>query len=68
MTHSMEGNRLNSLWGVMNVIERGQGTSEDANEVREKVVAAVEKGWKAGEMQEPLPQGETEWQAYVQKM
>ena len=49
VTHSMEGNRLNSLWGAMNVIEGGQGTSEDAKEVREKVVAAVEERWKAGE-------------------
>ena len=33
-----------------------------------KVVAAAVERWNAGEMQEPLPQGKTEWQAYIQKM
>ena len=36
--------------------------------MRHKVVAAVKERWKAGEMQEPLPPGETERQAYIQKM
>ena len=68
VTQNMEGDGMDSLWRAMNVIEGGQGTSEEAKEVREKVVPAVEERWKAGEMQEPLPQGETEWQAYIQKM
>ena len=36
--------------------------------MREKVAAAVEVRWQAGEMQEPLPQGEAGWQAYVRKL
>ena len=68
VTQSMEGDGNDSLWRAMNFIEGGQGTSEEAKEVREKVVAAVQERWKAGEMQEPLPQEETEWQAYIQKM
>ena len=43
VTQSMEGNKTDPLWRVMNVIEGGQGTSEKAKEVREKVVAAVEE-------------------------
>ena len=41
MTQSMEGVGIDFLWRVMNVIEGGQGTSEGAKEVREKVVATV---------------------------
>ena len=68
VTQSMEGDRMDSLWRAMNVIEGGQGTSAEAKEVREKVVAAVEPSRQAGEMQEPLPQGEAGWQAYAQKL
>ena len=49
-------------------MDGGQGTSEEAKDVRDKVVAVVEERWKAGGMQELLPPGETEWQAYIQKM
>ena len=65
VTQSMEGDGKDSLWRAMNVIGGGQGTSAEAKEVPEKVVVAVEERWKAGEMQEPLPQGEAGWQAYV---
>ena len=68
VTQSMEGNRMDSLWRAMNVIGGGQGGSAEAKEVREKVVAAVEESWQAGEMQEPLPQGEAGWQAYLRKL
>ena len=68
MTQGMEGDGTDSLWRAMKVIDRGEGTSEEAREVRDKVVAAVEERWKAGGMQEPPPQGETDWQAYIQKM
>ena len=68
VTQSMEGDGMDSLWRAMNVINGGQGTSEEAKEVRDKVVAAVEERWIAGWMQEPLPPGETEWQAYIQNM
>ena len=67
VTHSMKGDGMDSLWRAMNVIEGRQGTSAEAKEVREKVVAAVEERWQAREMQEPLPQGEAGWQAYVRK-
>ena len=68
VTQSMEGDGMDSLWRAMNVIEGGQGTSAEAKEVREKVVTAVEERWQAGEMQQPLPQGEAGWQAYVRKL
>ena len=59
---------MDSLWRAMNVIERGQGTHEEAKEVRNKVVTAVEEKWKARELQEPLPPGKTGWQVYIQKL
>ena len=59
---------MDSLWRAMNVIEGGQGTSAEAKEVREKVVAAVEERWQAGVMQESLLQGEAGWQAYVRRL
>ena len=63
VTQSMEGDGMDSLWRAMTVIAGGQGTSAEVKEVREKVVSAVEARWQAGEMQEPLPQGEAGWQA-----
>ena len=36
--------------------------------MRERVVTAVEERLQAGEMQEPLPQGETGWKGYVRKL
>ena len=68
LTQRMEGIGMDSLWRAMNVIEGGHGTSAEAKGVREKVVTAVEERWQAGEMQEPLPQGETGWQGYVRKL
>ena len=68
VTQSMEGDGMDSLWRAMNVIEGGQGTSAEAKEVREKVVTAVGERWQAGKMQEPLPQGEAGWQAFVRKL
>ena len=59
---------MDSLWRAMNVIEGGQGTREEAKEVRDKVVTAVEERWRTGELQESLRPGETGWQAYIQKM
>ena len=59
---------MDSLWRAMSVIEGGQGTSAEAKEVRERVVTAVEESLQAGEMQEPLPQGETGWKEYVRKL
>ena len=58
VTQSMEGDGMDSLWRAMTVIAGGQGTSAEVKEVQEKVVSAVEARWQAGEMQEPLPQGE----------
>ena len=68
VTQSMEGDGMHSLWRAMSVIEGGQGTSAEAKEIRERVVTTVEERLQAGEMQEPLPQGETGWQEYVQKL
>ena len=68
MAQSIEGDEMDSLWRVMNVIEGGQGTREQAKLVRDKVVATVEERWKAVKLQEPLPPGETGWQVYIQKM
>ena len=68
VTQSMEGDGMDSLWRAMNVIKGGQGTSAEAKELREKVVTAVEERWQSREMQEPLPQGEAGWQAYVRKL
>ena len=68
VTQSMEGVGMDSLWRAMNVIEEGQGTREEAKEVRDKLVPTVEERWKAGEMQQPLPPGKTGWQQYIQKM
>ena len=59
---------MDSLWRAMRIIEGGQGTSAEAKEMRERVVTAVEERLQAGEMQEPLPQGETGWKEYVQKL
>ena len=36
--------------------------------MRERVVTAIEERLQAGEMQEPLPQGEKGWQEYVRKI
>ena len=59
---------MDSLCRAMNVIQEGQGTSAEVKDVQEKVVTAVEERWQAGEMQEPLQQGETGWQEYVRKL
>ena len=48
MAQSMEGDGMDSLWRVMNVIEGGQGSREKAKEVRDRVVATGEERWKAG--------------------
>ena len=68
VTQAMEGDGVDSLWRAMSVIEGGQGTSAEAKEVRARVVTAVEERSQAGEMQEPLPQGETGWKEYVRKL
>ena len=54
VTQGMEGDRVDSLWRAMSVIEGGQGTSAEAKEVRARVVTAVEERLQAGVMQEPL--------------
>ena len=64
----MEGDGGDSLWRAMSVIEGGQGTNEEAKEVRARVLAAVEERLEAGVMQEPLPQGETGWKEYLRKL
>ena len=58
----MEGDGADSLWRAMSVIEGGQGTSAEAKEMPERIVTAVDDRLQAGEMQEPLTQGETGWQ------
>ena len=68
VTEGMEGDGVDSLWRAMSVIEEGQGTSAEAKEVRARGVTAVEERLQAGEMQEPLPQGETGWKGYVRKL
>ena len=68
VTQAMEGDRVDSLWRAMSVIEGGQGTNEEAKEVRARVVAAAKERLQTGVMQEPLPQGETGWKEYVQKL
>ena len=68
VAQSTEDDAIDSLWRVMNVIQGGQGTQEEAKKVRDKVVAIVEERWKARELKEPLPPGETRWQVYIQKM
>ena len=50
------------------MFEGGQDCQEQAEEVRKKVVTRVEKTWQAGKLEEQLPQGETSWQAYIQRM
>ena len=42
---------------VMNVIEGRQGTQEEANKVRDRVVATVEERWKAGGLKGQLRPG-----------
>ena len=61
VTQGMEGDGVDSLWRAMSVIEGGQGTNEEAKEVRARVVTAVGERLQTGVMQEPLPQGETGW-------
>ena len=68
MAHSMEGDGMDSLWRVMNVIEGGQGTRDEAKEVRDRVIATVEERRKAGKLKEPLPPGEKGWQVCIQKL
>ena len=68
VTQRMEGDGVDSLWRAISVIEGGQGTNEEAKEVRARVLAAVEERLQAGVMHEPLPQGETGWKEYVWKL
>ena len=68
VTQGMEGDGVDSLRRAMSVIEGGQGTSAEADEVRARVVTAVEERLQAGEMQEPLRQGETGWKEYVRRL
>ena len=68
VAQSMEGDVMDFLWRAMNVIQGGQGTREDAKRVRDKVFATVAERWKAGELQKPLPPGETAPQVYIQKI
>ena len=68
VTQGMEGDGVDSLWRAMSVIEGGQGTNEEAKEVRARVVAAFEERLQAGVMQEPLPQWETGWKEYIRKL
>ena len=68
VAQSIEGDRIDSLWRVMNVIEGGRDTPVEAQEVRARVIATVQERWKAGELQEPLPPGEAGWQEYIQKV
>ena len=65
VTQGMEGDGVDCLWRAMSVIEGCQGTSAEAKEMRARVVTAVEVRLQAGEMQEPLLQGETGWKEYV---
>ena len=68
LAQSMEGDGMDFLWRVMNVIEGGHGTREEGEKLRRRVIAIVEERWKAGELKDPLPPGETGWQVYRQKM
>ena len=68
LAQSMEGDGMDPLWRVMNVIEGDKGTRQEAEEVRDRVMATVEERWKAGELKKPLPPGETGWQVYIQRM
>ena len=68
VTQGMEGDGVDSLRRALSVIEGGQGTNEEAKEVRARVVAAVEERLQTGVMLEPLPQGETGWKEYVRKL
>ena len=68
LAQSMEGDGMDSLWRVMNVIKGGHCSQEEAKKVRDRVVATVEERWKAGELKEQLPPGQTGWQVYIQKM
>ena len=68
VTQGMGGDGVDSLWRAMGIIEGGQGTNAEAKEVQARVVTAVEERLQAGEMQEPLPQGETGWKEYVLKL
>ena len=68
VTQGTEGDGAHSLWRAMSAIEGGQGTNEEAKEVRARVVAAVQERLQAGVMQDPLPQGETGWKEYVWKL
>ena len=43
VAQSMKGDEMDSLWRVMNVIEGGQGTQEEAKKVRDRVFATVEE-------------------------
>ena len=56
VTQGVEGDGVDSLWRA------------EAEEMRGRVVTAVEMRLQAGEMQEPLPQGETGWKEYVRKL
>ena len=68
VTQGMESDGVESLWRAMTVIEGGQGTSAEAKEMPERVVTAAEERLQAGEMQEPLPHGETGWKEYIRKL
>ena len=68
VTQGMEGDRVDSLWRAMSVIEGCQGTSAETKEMRARVVTAVKERLQAEEMQEPLPQGQTGWTEYLRKL
>ena len=59
VAQSVEVDGMDSLWRVKNVIEGGQGTREEAKEVRDRVVPPPSR--RGGKP-------ETWWQVYIQKM
>ena len=49
---------MDSLWRAMSVVEGGQGTNEEAKEVRARVVAAVEERLQRGYAGAPAAGGD----------
>ena len=48
VAQSTEGDEMDSLWRVMNLIEGGQDNQEGVKKVRDRVFATVEERWKNG--------------------
>ena len=63
----MYGKDIDSLWGVLCVLEGRPNGKEELAMIRQGVVTRVESRHKAGTFEECLPLEEVSWQKYIQR-